>query len=63
MTNPDASMDAIAGLEEIHGLVIAGAAVLDNVVVNPLQIVNVPVMTGNAITVKVAVATQPFELV
>lgn len=53
----------MAGFEEIHGFVVAGAAVLASVVVNPLQIVNVPVIIGRAMTVTVAVATQPFELV
>ena len=63
VTNPAESIDAMAGLEEIHGFVVAGAAVLESVVVKPLHTLNVPVITGKAITVTVTEALHPFVVV
>jgi hypothetical protein len=63
VTNPAESIDAMAGLEEIHGFVVAGGAKLASVVVKPLQTLNVPVITGKEITVTITDALHPFVVV
>ena len=59
VTTPALFTEAIAAFEELHG-VAPGVAVLANVVVKPLQTVNVPVITGVEITVTVAVSVHPL---
>ena len=60
---PLALIVAIKGFEEIHGLINAGVATLDNVVVNPWQTLSVPVIIGNALTVMFSESVQPFRAV
>ncbi len=49
--------------DDTHGAVVAAVADPINVVVEPTQILTVPVIVGNALTVSVAVILQPLELV
>jgi hypothetical protein len=50
-------------LEDVHGLAAAGVPDPVNVVVDPTQTVNVPVIAGCALTVIVTVLLQPLLLV
>ena len=63
MTIPVLVIVATAGLAEIHAFVVAGVADPVSVVVDPIQTFNVPLIVGSALTVTVAVISQPFELV
>ena len=50
-------------LDDVHGFTVAGTPEPVNVVVDPLQTINVPVMVGFAFTVTVAVILHPLLLV
>ena len=63
VTTPVLLTVATPVLDEIHGLIAAGVPEPVNVVVNPTQTVNVPVIVGCAFTVTVAVFGQPLLLV
>ena len=54
---------ATAGVADTHGLTAAGVPEPVKVVVDPSQIVNVPVIDGSAFTVTVAVMLHPLLLV
>ena len=54
---------ATAGVADTHGFTAAGAPEPVNVVVDPTQTVNVPVIAGLVFTVTVAVILQPLLLV
>ena len=60
VTTPVLDTVAIAVLDEVHGVV--GWAVADpvKVEVDPAQAVIVPLIVGNALTVKVPVTIQPL---
>jgi hypothetical protein len=60
VTTPVLEMVATAVLEEDHGLDADGLVVALKVEVNPSQALNVPEITGLALTVKVAVVVQPL---
>ena len=62
VTTPVLLTVATPGLEETHGLTVAGVPEPINVVVLLIQIVLVPVMVGNALTVKFAVALVTPQL-
>ena len=49
--------------DDTQGVVVAAVADPVNAVVEPTQILKVPVIVGNALTVTVAVILQPLELV
>ena len=54
---------ATAGDAETHGFTAAGVPEPVNVVVDPVQTVNVPVIVAPVLTVTVAVTLQPLLLV
>ena len=54
VTNPELFIVATNRLDEIHALVVAGAAVPVNCVVKPTQTLKLPVIVGNGFTVTVA---------
>ena len=60
VTTPVEFTVAIEESEETHAFTIAGVDVLDNMVVWPWQTFNVPVTTGNALTVIFSVLVQVF---
>lgn len=63
VTNPELSILAMVGLEDVHGVV--GDAVPSPVIceVDPMQALKVPDTIGNASTVKVTSFLQPALLV
>ncbi len=63
VTNPVLSTVAIAILEEVHGVVVAGVADPVNWVVKPWQIVALPVIVGKVLTVTTWVIKHPLEFV
>ena len=63
VTTPELFTVATPGVAEAHGVVPSGEADPVNVVVNPTQTLNVPVIVGNALTVIVAVCVQPILFV
>jgi hypothetical protein len=63
VTTPALFTVATEELEDIHGFIAAAVADPVNVVVNPAQIVSVPVITGNAFTVILTVWAQPLLFV
>ena len=63
VTTPLLFTVATAVLDEVHGVTVAGVAVLANAVVEPAQTFSVPVIVGSAVTVTTAVVIQPFEFV
>ena len=63
VTTPILLTEATAVFEEVHGVTVAGVAVLAKAVVEPAQTVSVPVIVGSAVTVTTAVVIQPFEFV
>jgi predicted AlkP superfamily pyrophosphatase or phosphodiesterase len=63
VTNPVLSTVATAALEEVHGVVVDGAADPVNCVVEFTHTVGVPVIVGRALTVTTAVTMHPLVLV
>jgi hypothetical protein len=63
VTKPVLLMVATDGEADTHGLEAAGVPVPVNWVVAPLQMVNMPVITGIVVTVTDTVVTQPLLLV
>jgi hypothetical protein len=63
VTTPALFTVATPVLDDVHGLAAAGVPDPLNVVVDPAQTVNVPVIVGCAFTVIVAVLKQPLLLV
>ena len=63
VTTPAVLTVATEVFEAPHGLVAAGVPDPVNALVEPTQILTVPVIVGNALTVSVAVILQPLELV
>ena len=63
VTTPALLTVATPVFDEIHGLAAAGAPDPVNVVVDPTQTVNVPVIVGCALTVTVVVLEHPLLLV
>jgi len=63
VTTPALSTVATAGLADTHGLTAAGIPEPLKGVVLPTHTVNVPVIIGSALTVTVAVMTQPLLFV
>ena len=63
VTTPVLLTVATVGVPEIHGFVTAAVPEPVNVVVEPTQTLNVPVIVGAAVTVTVAVMLQPLLLV
>jgi hypothetical protein len=63
VTTPALLTVATPVFDDVHGLTAAGVPEPFNVVVDPTQIVNVPVMVGRAFTVTVAVLLHPLLLV
>ena len=63
LTTPVALTVATKISDDIHGLTTAGVEALVKVVVDPSQTVNVPEITGMAITVTVAVIIQLLLLI
>jgi len=54
-------MVATAVLDDVHGVVASAVAEPVKVEVSPTQALKVPLIVGNAFTVKVAVMIQPLE--
>ena len=63
VTKPVFEIVATTVLEDVHGFTAAAVAVPDNCDVNPAHALNVPLITGIAFTVNVAVIKQPLLLV
>jgi len=63
VTTPALFTVATPVLEDVHGLTAAGVPDPVNVVVDPTQTFNVPVIVGCALTVTVAVLLHPLLLV
>jgi predicted AlkP superfamily pyrophosphatase or phosphodiesterase len=63
VTNPVLSTVATAALEEVHGVVVDGAADPVNCVVEFTHTVGVPVIVGRALTVTTSVIKHPLVLV
>ena len=63
VTRPVALTVAMLGVPETHGVVAAAVADPVSWVVDPTQVVSVPVMVGAALTVTVAVLVHPALLV
>ena len=63
VTNPVLSTVATAGVEEVHGVVVDGAAEPVNWVDNPSHTVMMPVIVGSAFTVTTSVMVHPSVLV
>jgi len=61
VTTPALVIVATAVLDEVHGVVGCAVAEPVRVEVLPIQVFKVPLMVGNALTVKVAVIAQPLE--
>jgi len=60
VTTPVLLTVATAGVADTHGFTAAGVPEPVNVVVEPIQTVNVPVIVGKGFTVTVAVMLQPL---
>jgi len=63
VTTPVLSTVATAGVADTHGLTAAGIPEPANAEVLPIHAFKVPVITGRAFTVTVAVVVQPLLLV
>ena len=63
VTTPALLTVATPVLEDVHGLTAAGVPEPVNVVVDPAQTFNIPVIAGCALTVIVAVLLHPLLLV
>ena len=63
VTTPPALTVATVPFDETHGLTAAGGDTVDNVVVCPSQMFNVPVIEATAFTVMVSVSVHPLAAV
>jgi len=61
VTTPALVTVATAVLDEVHGVVASAVAEPVKVEVCPTQALNVPLIVGSALTVKLAVLIQPLE--
>ena len=61
VTTPDDETVATPVLEEVHGVVASGVPDPLSVEVRPIHALAVPLIVGNAFTVKVTVFVQPSE--
>ena len=62
-TKPVLEIVATTVLEDVHGFTAAAVAVPDNCDVDPIHALNVPLITGIAFTVNVAVTKHPLLFV
>ena len=60
VTTPNELIVAIPVFDEAHGVIPSGVVVAVNVEVLPTHVVNVPLILGNAFTVKDAVCVHPL---
>jgi hypothetical protein len=63
VTTPALFTVATPVFDDVHGFIAAGVPEPVNVVVDPIQTVNVPVIVGSALTVTVTVLLQPLLFV
>ena len=61
--NPEALIVATLISAEVHGLKLAGVAVLESCNVLPIQTLEFPVITGSGLTTTFAVITHPLEFI
>ena len=63
VTTPPLVIVATPGVADDHGVVACAVAEPDNVVVEPTQTLNVPLIVGNGLTVTVTVFIQPLVFI